>query len=202
MAGRTRGTLKPPKPSLKRPPNPPTPRPDSDPNDELRKAFGERAFALLPDLLLNVRTRTFAYHDDMPESNPKLTVWAFMNALKGSTIKGQESVNVLENPRLLEIRMKKDIKKLTETPYTMNFKSSQNCDTMLRHLYGVERPTTEACVKSRGHKRKATSDNDDNNSESDDTDPFSRLDLKTCLALKKIFSKATKRKKEKRSKHS
>jgi hypothetical protein len=61
--------------------------------DALREDMGERAFNLLPKKVLDVETYTFAYKTDKPDTNPEATIWALMNALKGSTTKGQEAVD-------------------------------------------------------------------------------------------------------------
>lgn len=42
----------------------------------------------LPQKVLGVTTRTFAYQGEQPAENPDLTVWAFLNALQGSSAKG------------------------------------------------------------------------------------------------------------------
>lgn len=197
----------------------------------LRKDLGERAFRLLPTSVLEIETYTFDYHGVMPDTGPELTVWALMRALKGASVKGLEAVTE-EEPRILEIRSKKSKDSLQAEPYKMNFSSGQNCDAMLRHLYGIEFDTTEQCAKcSKGNgalvgcvavagvascgncdwnrsgaacsftiskKRKATEDAEDS-SEGNDTDPFEDLDRKTCQKLAQIFKAATDRKKHKKS---
>ncbi|KAH7112053.1 hypothetical protein EDB81DRAFT_828982 [Dactylonectria macrodidyma] len=113
----------------------------------LREDLGVRAFDLLPKKVHDIDTYDFAYKTEMPDSNPDITVWALLNALKGCTTKGLEAIDPDKAPRLLEVRTKKKKKSKEEEPYTMNFAGGQNCDAMLRHLYGDEREDTDRCNK-------------------------------------------------------
>jgi hypothetical protein len=70
--------------------------------DALREDLGDRAFDLLPEEVHEIRTLTFPYKTKMPDSNPEVTVWALLNALKGSTTKGLEAVD-LDKVRVLPL---------------------------------------------------------------------------------------------------
>lgn len=89
MAGAS-GKKRPPRPPKKDPKNTTMGPNDADP---LAEDLGDRAASLLPKEILGIDTRTFAYKVEQPESNPDLTVWALINALKGSTTKGQSAVD-------------------------------------------------------------------------------------------------------------
>ncbi|KAH6953676.1 hypothetical protein BKA56DRAFT_638335 [Ilyonectria sp. MPI-CAGE-AT-0026] len=196
--------------------------------DPLAEDLGDRAASLLPKEILGIDTRTFAYKVEQPESNPDLTVWALINALKGSTTKGQSAVDSTKTVRELRVRVKSSNKSLEDTPYTLNFASRQNCDAMLRHLYGDEREDTERCLKCTkrngaligcvvSETNPACANCDWNRSgaacsftskkrkaseadddDSDDTDPFEGIDRKTCARLAQIFKEAADRKKRKK----
>lgn len=61
--------------------------------DLLREDFGEEKSSKLPKEVLEIDTCTFTYKGEQPTENPDLTVWALMNALKGSSKKGFAAID-------------------------------------------------------------------------------------------------------------
>lgn len=106
-------------------------------------------FSKLPKTVFDIDTYTFPYKSERPDKNPELTVWALLNAFKGCTVKGLEAADRDKEVRLLEVRTKKSKATTANEPYSLNFSSGQNCDAMLRHLFGTERDDMEVCEKCR-----------------------------------------------------
>lgn len=117
--------------------------------EALRHDLGEKTFKHLAEECFGIPTYTFDYKIARPASNPELTIWAYMNALKKCSHKGLEHVlfgidELPEEPNTLFLRKKKG--KNSEAEYVLNF-SQQNADAMLRHLYGALLPQSIPCNK-------------------------------------------------------
>ncbi|KAF4469186.1 hypothetical protein FALBO_3915 [Fusarium albosuccineum] len=133
--------------------------------------FSQGRSHLVPEAVFGVPTRTFPYTSNQPEKNPDLTVWALMRAVAGCSGKVARAlppkqffihalssikpplplVNAPKPVRQLQIRSKPNPMSsgLGSLPYVLNFNSSQNCDAMIRHLYGEERSNGDSCSKCR-----------------------------------------------------
>ncbi|KAH7132721.1 hypothetical protein EDB81DRAFT_619218, partial [Dactylonectria macrodidyma] len=119
--------------------------------------FPSKRRHLLPKEILGVETRSFDHEAPQPTTNPDLTVWALMNALKQCSsrvipLPRQDQASINSPPiRELQVRTKLDMQSMVETPYTLNLQRSQNCDAMVRHLFGEERQERcTRCVQGKG----------------------------------------------------
>ncbi|KAF5005435.1 hypothetical protein FDECE_8100 [Fusarium decemcellulare] len=113
--------------------------------------FSQGRSHLVPEAVFGVPTRTFPYTSNQPEKNPDLTVWALMRAVAGCSGKVARALPRKQPVRQLQIRSKPNPMSsgLGSLPYVLNFNSSQNCDAMIRHLYGEERSNGDSCSKCR-----------------------------------------------------
>lgn len=61
-------------------------------------------------------------------------------------------MHALKPVRQLELRTKVDSRSLKPIPYNINLRNSQNCDAMIRHLYGEELDEEDQCAKCKDSK--------------------------------------------------
>ncbi|KAH7124691.1 hypothetical protein EDB81DRAFT_951668 [Dactylonectria macrodidyma] len=100
----------------------------------------------LPAKVLGVRTATFSYDAEQPTTNPDFSVWLLMNAVKGASSVGIPAIDKTKEIRSVIMNTKTDAH-LKSTPYKVNLRNSQNCDAILRYMYGDEREGTDRCSK-------------------------------------------------------
>ncbi|KAL3595960.1 hypothetical protein FPOAC2_07352 [Fusarium poae] len=121
------------------------------------KEFGPQAAQLLPEKLFGIAISEIDFRTSVrPQEAKKFTIWAFLRALRGCSVKGLEAVKKDQEPRPLVLRTKKS-KEKSEIEYVLNFTSTQNCDAMLRYLFGEEvmdddgnPKVCEKCLKGNG----------------------------------------------------
>ncbi|KAF4473091.1 hypothetical protein FALBO_39 [Fusarium albosuccineum] len=77
-------------------------------NEALQAELKEKSFNLLAEVVFDIDTYTFDYRVEKPSTNPHLTVWALINALKGCFVKGHKAVDLSKSPCLgKEIQLEK-----------------------------------------------------------------------------------------------
>ncbi|KAJ4327839.1 hypothetical protein N0V84_001649 [Fusarium piperis] len=126
----------------------PFPRGDADAIPGYPSARGR----YVPPTVFGVETSTFDYNAPLPTANPDLTVWVLMNAINGCSSKVIKLLTEGQPIRQLELRNKVDSRSLKPIPYNINLRNSQNCDAMIRHLYGEELDEEDQCTKCKDSK--------------------------------------------------
>ncbi|KAM0426527.1 hypothetical protein ACHAPT_008219 [Fusarium lateritium] len=126
----------------------PFPRGDADAIPAYPPARGR----YVPATVFGVQTSTFNYNCPLPPANPDLTVWVLMHAINGCSSKVIKLLSEGRPVRQLELRTKVDSRSLKPIPYNINLRNSQNCDAMIRHLYGEELDEEDQCVKCKDAK--------------------------------------------------
>ncbi|KAL2672614.1 hypothetical protein Neosp_013327 [[Neocosmospora] mangrovei] len=106
----------------------------------------------VPATVFGVQTSSFDYNALLPSANPELTVWALMHAINGCSSKVIKILSERRPVRQLELRTKVDSRSLKPVPYNINLRNSQNCDAMIRHLYGEELEEEDQCAKCKDSK--------------------------------------------------
>ncbi|POR33056.1 hypothetical protein TPAR_06737, partial [Tolypocladium paradoxum] len=118
--------------------------------------FSRDRAMLLPRVYMDVDLSTFDFMQPQPDSNPALTIWALGKAIQGCSTKGY---NLLQASgwagclpaRELKLRSKREAASLNIKQYGLNLASSQNCDAMLKQLYGSEaKEECERCTLKLG----------------------------------------------------
>ncbi|KAJ3532896.1 hypothetical protein NM208_g4860 [Fusarium decemcellulare] len=158
--------------------------------EALRAKLKEKSFNLLAEVLFDIDTYTFDYRVEKPSTKPAPN--------------RHEAVDPDKTPQELELCTKPSKDKIEGDAYDLNFTSKQNCDAMLRHLYGEEREDTDCCDKYKSphkHKRKAGGgDSDGDDDDRNNSDLFEELDARICKVLAGVFWAATDRKKKQKTK--
>ncbi|KAH7253220.1 hypothetical protein B0J15DRAFT_560369 [Fusarium solani] len=106
----------------------------------------------VPATVFGVETSSFDYNSPLPTANPDLTVWVLMHAINGCSSKVIKLLSEGRPVRQLELRTKVDSRSLKPIPYNINLRNSQNCDAMIRHLYGEELDEEDQCAKCKDSK--------------------------------------------------
>ncbi|KAH8659691.1 hypothetical protein BGZ61DRAFT_370052 [Ilyonectria robusta] len=117
----------------------------ADPDSLIGIGFPSSRLRFLPEEVLGIKTRVFNHEARQPATNPDLTVWALMNALKNCSSRVFPLLSLNKPVRELQIRARYDMRNAQPTPYVLNFTRSQNSDAMIRHLFGEELEAEESC---------------------------------------------------------
>ncbi|RSL60472.1 hypothetical protein CEP54_006776 [Fusarium duplospermum] len=129
----------------------PKPLPRGDAAEEIPGYPSARA-RYVHETIFGVQTSTFDYNGPLPTANPDLTVWVLMHAINGCSSKVIKLLTEGQPIRQLELRTKVDSRSLKPIPYNINLRNSQNCDAMIRHLYGEELDEEDQCTKCKDSK--------------------------------------------------